>query len=447
MGFKIPFGDKIQDIGSGLANFASPLKSFFADSTPSEPKSNLLLPINPLLKDYNIGKDLFRVKLSSRGWKSTEVQKTGEQKADKDNGRKNFEMELLYAAPSLSVSHSFDWSNSFVGEVLEGANQATRAFSRIKNTLQTGNVFQGAQTGFGGLDVAPIFKGSSRPSFTFNFILLAHTDPFLEVVLPAQFLTYLAYPQIKPENKDSLVDMLNGHSNSFPQTDAPNISPTAMENLSSPGKKGDGKDTKEQPAESAEGILDELGKAFGSDGGNNWRYQTGSQPNFWSVETSSGVMNMKYAHISSLDITYHSPWVSPVREYEGKYAKSLQFANAVKSIVGSGAQGGESGVGSMVKSIFPNALDFGKSAISSIGSALPGSLGEGLADFSGETDPSFEGGYPSYAEVSITLTSNYEKIFGEDWLVRPEREKINVSKGTAASGIFDAANSVIKNVF
>ena len=457
MGFKLPdFGDKLKGLGTGLANFASPLSSLFGNETVTPSNERLLMPINPLLTDYNIGKDLFRVRLKSRANRVSKVD--GDKiKQDKNDGLLKYNLEILYAAPSLSVSHSFDYSNSFLGEVMEGANSMTRGLNRTGagfEALSTagGNVVDAIQgANVGGLDVAPIYKGSTRPSFTFNFILLAHTDPFLEVVLPCQFLQYLAYPQISPSNGDSLIKMLNRHSQSgaFPGSNEDFTRDPTVGDLAEdrPQKKGESKEDYEKFRLEAEKKRDTLLSKFSADGGNNWRYQTGSPPDFWEVETSSGIMNIKFAHISGLNITYHSPWVSPARSYEGKYASSLQFANAVSSIVNSGAQGGESGVASMVKSIFPNSLDFGASALKSIGGALPGSLGAGLKDFSGEVDYGFEGGYPSYAEVSMTLTSNYEKTFGEDWLVDSKPSPIKVSKGMAVNALFGAANSVIKNVF
>jgi hypothetical protein len=442
-------GLDIGNFGKGLVNFAKGGISSLFEQTPKETNEILYLPINPLVKDYNIGKDLFKVKIKSKTNKPSKLDSDGNVIKDKNNAIPTFEMEILYNQPSLSVAHSFEWGNSMLGGAAEGINTVARGLKRglsMKNEIATGgNVFNSLSAKPGGLDVAPVYKGSSKPSVTLNFILLAHTDPYLEVVLPAQILTYIAYPSITPGNLDALVKKLNGVSSNF-------VSSSDSMKGNSDIAKNALKDSADNPIvkgalEGMGATIDNVSKLFSDEGGKNWRYVTGEQPDFWEIETSNGIMNMKFAHISAMNITYHSPWVAPKNSYEGNYAKSLQFAGAVKSIVESGAQGGESGISSMVSSIFPNALDFGKSMVSKLGGGLPGEAGKFFEDFSGEVDYSFEGGFPSYAEVSMTFTSNYEKIFGEDWIADARPAPISVSKGQAANAIFGAANSIIKNTF
>lgn len=450
----MPF--KLPDFGKGIANFTSFMGLFNNDA--KEFTKNLKFPINPLVTDYNIGKDLFKVKIKAKRNKNTSINDDGGKTIAKDSELKTFNMEILYSNPSLSVSHSFDWGEGIFATMAEGASTLARGLKKVgeaKDALlsptaepgQLGKVL--GQSKVGGLEIAPIFKGSTKPSITLDFILLAHSDPYLEVVLPAQIITYLAYPKVSPNNNIGvLVDMLNGQSTKLTSTQEKNMSLRDLGGFDV-GKNAEGK---------ADGVINEwkdainktkdsLDRAFPSDGGDNWRFLLGEQPDFWEIETSNGIMDMKYAHISALNITYNSPWVAPVRDFGGNYSNSLQFANAVKSIVESGAQGGESGVASMVQSIFPNALDLGKSAISKLGGGIPGPIGDALRDFSGEMDYGFKGGYPSYANVSITFTSNYEKMFGEDWITNGNKPNINVTKGQAGNAIFGAANSIIKNTF
>lgn len=433
MPFKLPnFGNV------GIANFSSALSGLFGnDVTPTTER--LLLPSNPLLTDYNIGKDLFKIRLKAKNHEITMMDEKGEPIKNNNDKVNLFEMEVLYSQPSLSINHSFEWGDSVFSSSAENISNASRFINRgidSSSKLPQGKFFDIYRENIGGLEVAPVYKGSSKPSYTVNFILLAHSDPYKEVVLPAQLLTYLAYPQIKKNNIDSLLKILNGQSNSLDSLNRGN------EDINIDSFKGEDKDVNsllEKLKESKATLAD----AFPSEGGNNWRYRSGSAPSFWSLESSNGLMDMDHCHISGLNIQYNSPWVAPVRSFTGGYKNTLQFANSIKSIVDSGAQGGESGIASMVNSIFPNVLDTGKSAITSAGKILGI---DALKDFSGELDYGFTGGFPSYAEVSITFTSNYDKIFGEDW-INKKNTGITVSKGQVGSAIFGAANSIIKNTF
>ena len=434
MPFKLPnFGDV------GIANFSSALSGLFGNkATPTS--EILLLPSNPLLTDYNIGKDLFKVRMKAKNHEITMKDEKGNDIKNNNDKVNLFEMEVLYNQPSLSINHSFEWGDSVFASAAENISNSAKFIKRgidSASKLPQGKVFDIYRENIGGLEVAPVYKGSSKPSYTVNFILLAHSDPYKEVVLPAQLLTYLAYPQIKKNNIDSLLKILNGQTNSLDPLGKGNKDIANLDSL-----KGEDNDV-DSLLEKLQQSKVAISEAFPSEGGNNWRYRSGSAPSFWSLESSNGLMDLDHCHISGLNIQYNSPWVAPVRSFTGGYKKTLQFANSIKSIVDSGAQGGESGIASMVNSIFPNVLDTGKSAITSAGKILGI---DALKDFSGELDYGFTGGFPSYAEVSITFTSNYDKIFGEDW-INQKNTGITVSKGQAGSAIFGAANSIIKNTF
>lgn len=444
------------NFGKGIANFANSVGSFaetigglFGGGSVAS-SQRLLLPNNPLIKDYNIGKDLFKFEISAHTRGKKEIDEDGRTKESEDEGTKEFIMEILYNAPSLSVSHSFDWSEDFISEIAEGTSRVIKGTEKISDATKAIidsdiSALSDAIRKKGGLDIAPTFKGSGKQSVTLNFILLAHTDPYYEVVLPAQLLTYMAYPSIGGQSNNgalnTLVQSINarGVKESFGMAELlksknPFSSLTGNDELDNPLR-----DVSNQ-------VRDEVAKRFPTTGGNNWRYLTAKDPPYWKVRSSNGVYKLDSAHISNLNITYHSPWVAPLKQYGDNYGKSLQFANAIKGIVDSGAQGGSSGIASMVNSIFPNAADYAKTAVSKVGGGLAGPAGEFFRDFSGEKDYGFKGGYPSYAEVQMTFTSNFDKMYAEDW-VSDYDNKVSVSKGELANGVFGAANSIIKNVW
>ena len=54
------------------------------------------------------------------------------------------------------------------------------------------------------------------------------------------------------------------------------------------------------------------------------------------------------------------------------------------------------------------------------------------------------GGYPSYAEVTMTFTSNFEQTYGEEWLLGfglGNNDLVNVKASTAPAG----ENPTVKN--
>lgn len=444
------------NFGKGIANFANSVGSFAetlgglfggGSTTSSE---RLLLPNNPLIKDYNIGKDLFKFEISAHTNGQREIDEKGRTKTDESDNVKEFVMEILYNSPSLSVSHSFDWGDDYINELAEGVSTGVKGLEKL---IDLGSAaFAGDASAAvdairkkGGLDIAPTFKGSGKQNITLNFILLAHTDPYYEVVLPAQLLTYMAYPSIGGQSSNGALNDIVKSINSKSGKESFGMAELLKNSNPLNALSGENQTTN-SIKESSNKLLEEVEKRFPSAGGNNWRYLIAKQPPFWKVRSSNGVYKLDYAHISGLNITYHSPWVAPLREYGDNYGKSLQFANAIKGIVDSGAQGGSSGIASMVNSIFPNAFDYAKTAVSKVGGGLAGSTGEFFRDFSGEKDYGFQGGYPSYAEVQITFTSNYDKMYAEDW-VSDYDNKVSVSKGELANGVFGAANSIIKNVW
>ena len=102
-------------------------------------------------------------------------------------------MEILYNAPSLSVSHSFDWSEDFISEIAEGTSRVIKGTEKISDATKAIidsdiSALSDAIRKKGGLDIAPTFKGSGKQSVTLNFILLAYLQKTLNFLLNPIYL-------------------------------------------------------------------------------------------------------------------------------------------------------------------------------------------------------------------------------------------------------------------
>ena len=122
-----------------------------------------------------------------------------------------------------------------------------------------------------------------------------------------------------------------------------------------------------------------------------WRYRVGHAPPFWKVSTSNGLLHFSNANITNLTVTYYGPWTKGPTEEGIK-----QFLGNVAGLANVSSGGFD------MASVFPSAKP-----MAGIGDMIE----------SNTIDWKKMGGFPSYAEVSITFKSAFDKIFGEEWLL------------------------------
>ena len=380
--------------------------------------STVLFPNNPLLTDYGINSDkLFKINLKAyqplpirlrpNNNRVDYIHQTGA-------NMKIAEFDVVYSGDSFSVSHTHHWDESFfggaaqalsksIGDVLPGglAGFASTAAS----ILQGETAFHTRSDTFGDIDVAPVYKGSGEQQIEISFVLLTHSDPINEVVLPAQLLTYLTYPKI---DNDQTLNKLITKSEAFTDTvvkGAGKILKTGVNAISQAFSKDPPAEAGDRAKEKVDtkltrGLVDHI-KSF-------LRYRVGIAPPVWVITCSNGSQFLGNAHCKSITVEYHGPWLGA--------PETPSFAAAAKSFVNS------SGLPSILSTIFPSAgilSDFG------INDILTGSN---------------KGGYPSYATINMTFQSNHKLMFGEEWLLSLGGDRLNKIKVGAVGEVVKRAS-------
>jgi len=384
--------------------------------------STVLFPNNPLLTDYGINSDkLFKINLKAyqplpirlrpNNNRVDYVHQTGA-------NMKIAEFDVVYSGDSFSVSHIHNWDQSALGGGLQ----------TLANTI--GSVLPGGLAGvgssaasildgsaslhtrtdtFGDIDVAPVYKGSGEQKIEISFVLLTHSDPITEVVLPAQLLTYLTYPKIdNDQTLNKLIDSLGNLKDKLIKDLGETVGKTVgavtgiVKNLSE-STEAKVSAAAQQQYDKLTGVVQDQIKSF-------IRYRVGIAPPVWVITCSNGSQFLGNAHCKSITVEYHGPWLGA--------PETPSFAAAAKSFVNS------SELPSILSTIFPSAgilSDFG------INDILTGSN---------------KGGYPSYATINMTFQSNHKLMFGEEWLLSLGGDRLNKIKVGAVGEVVKRASPI-----
>ena len=359
------------------------------------------LPNNDLLTEYGItdSNNLFSVNLQAFKPPVISVKKTkgGSEVNPESTPTPLKTFDVLYSGQNLKIDHNHKFDTSQLGSIVnkffneevafgfKGKDIAAQ-FAEAAKLFKEGDQNIEAKLDwntFSSVDVAKAYKGSTPPSITINFTLLASKDPLREVVLPCLALTYLSYPRL---SDDSLLSTIVSLATAAGDGAASIFGQAGLGNL------GAGDDKTKKDAEELEklatGKLKEIYTKLKSSYEGRWRAQTGYPPPFWQVTCSNGLFSMKNASLSNLSINYNGPWLAapPPANILSTLAK---FADGTS-------------VGFPVSEVFPG---------SSIGSIASDILGL----FSAKGDGTFKG-MPTYAEVTMTFENNFTQLYAEDWI-------------------------------
>jgi hypothetical protein len=348
---------------------------------------SIFLPGNDILKDYKIANSssLFRFKCSAFRSPEMSIQ-------TKKEGNKNTisvmadtvpeplaEFEFIYNQESFSLNHSHRWNEprGLIGRLKALFDEGVGGFSGgdILAVIEGGNqLLQKGDTSirtdwnaFGSLDLAKSYQGTDAPDIPISFVLFTTTDPLIDVVIPATFLTYISYPRLKKGRKE-LTELLNIVDGFVEGNDPSNIRVENSVNLKEKERQQENK----AADKAASGMIDELKQAFRTikdASSDKWRYRLGYAPPTWVVSASNGLVHMNNAALVNVQVTYHGPWIG-TKAIKGKLSDDLS-----KEIYGA-SKGGQSSGGEV-----------------SIG------------------------GFPSWAEVTLTFRNNFEQVFGEEWMM------------------------------
>lgn len=366
--------------GGGLGGLGGALGGLFSGGKVG----GNFLPSNSIVNSYGIDQgSLFRIKMSA--YKNTEVKLStqgGNVKVDSKPATSAMaEFEVLHNAESLTISHDHKWNGE--GMLHQGAKLFNQGLMGLKGK-DVINFLKGASnlvnrgsaqvaTGFNAfssVDVAKIYNGNTPPTFTVRFVLLATSDPLLEVVLPSIIFTYLSYPRLSNE----------GEVSNFIQNLDSNNAASLGGIFSNAGQTTGKVEATQQQAQSK---LKQMFKAVKDVTQGKWRFRVGHAPPFWKVSSSNGLVHMANCHISNITTEFFGPWV------EAPNHSALDgFAN------------GNSGIGLDPTSVFPSSTQLG-----------------GLGDVLGSLTSKNLGGYPTYANINITFQHALENMFGEEWLL------------------------------
>jgi hypothetical protein len=370
-------------------------------------QSGILFPNNPLISDYGIdtGK-LFRINLKAFQPLPVKLIPDGEKVRQEERNKANLkiaEFDVLYASESFTVNHQHNWDQAGLGGAIQGLMTSIGSVpgglagfgSTLNSMIELDPKIHTRRSTFGDIDVAPVYKGSGNQEIEVSFILLAHSDPIREVVLPAQLLTYLTYPKINGDQTivKKLDELTNKVSNSTAEElkkgfknssgGGSSVSPPGVGPIGT-GHGADDKNIDTQTKDLAQDNVNTFADGLVEHVKSTARFRVGIAPPVWVISCSNGSQFLGNAHCRTMGVSYHGPWLGAPPENS--------FSQAAQEF----AQGAS--LGSLASSIFPGSdifdLDF--------------------ADIIKDTN---RGGYPSYAVITMTFQSNYALMFGEEWLL------------------------------
>lgn len=356
----------------------------------------LLLPMNSIIRDYGmLDGQTFKVKVRALQPKPIELFPNSDgMDTKKDANPEIVVFEVFYSADSITINHAHSWGDSMVGGMVKTAAQAAGKIG-LSSLVSMANaaankkpVISGVvrQDSWMDVDVAPIYQGTAGQKLDLTFYLVAHDDPLKEVVIPAQILTYLTYPKLQVDS--SALQLIAKYV-----SEVSGLTGDAL-NKATANILKDLENNKDIPAALKDAILTAVqiaGRFSGQPGdqiASSFRLRFGSPPPIWQISCSNGSLFMISAHVSNLSVTYYGPWLS-----------SKSQASLLKDI-GTALASGKPGLSS-IASIYPSA-------------SVLGMAGNGLMDM---LLGSNKGGYPSYAEITMSFESNFTSVFGEEWLL------------------------------
>jgi hypothetical protein len=342
--------------------------------------NNVVLPSNALINEYGFNQgNLFKLFCKATYVEAPSFKgKDGKVNLEANPPKDPIQFEAICNADSFSLTHShkFGDAGGLVGRAIDMFKDggALTALKGIADFAETGTVPVATDWNtFSGLDTAKAYQGTDPLSFELSLILAAHQDPLLEVVLPAAHLTLLTYPTASNiQNTDALVKQMEKVLGKLSKAEKDRAA--AGEN--DPEAQQAAKDSADKMERLQNGV-----KATGIP--QNVKYRVGNPPPIWAIESSNGIISMDSCHVSSLNITYHGPWLSsPSIEQESERVETVN--NALQMQFGSGKS---------LESIFAKQ---DKGSVNNI------------------KDMQTAAGYPSWAEVKMTFTNNFSMMFGED---------------------------------
>jgi hypothetical protein len=352
---------------------------------------NLFLPENKVLGDYRIktSPGLFTFKCTA--FRSPEMSVKGVN----DNGKKSIavdvetnpeplsEFEFVYSGESFNMSHSHNFGEprgvvgmlkSFFdkGVLGVGGNTILAVMESMDELFTTGQTsIKTDWNAFGALDLAKSYQGTNAPEVKISFVLFTTDDPFYDVVLPATFLTYMSYPRLS-KTKDEIEEMLSVLVG-FLQGKAGNSSTN-------------------QPKQSNDKTFYGKLKDAAPD---KWRYRLGYAPPTWVISSSNGMYHLNNASLRNVDVTYHGPWLP-----SSIVVTNDQINSALNGIGNLGNQ----------------KLAIGQQNSSKASQTFKTNTPYNNANSKQGQNVNVRG-FPSWAEVTLTFASNFEQIFGEEWML------------------------------
>jgi hypothetical protein len=379
-----------------------------------------LFQFNTMLNDYQYLSDkFFKVRLSARDVQYThldpKLQKIAPTTSDKSPIDGFFNLDLLYSGSTFSVNHSHQWGankrgglltllgatgkgeidtsalNDIIGKLSKEGTFATTKGALI-NAIKSGGKFTDGNfttaqkqlinseiqnQNFDKVDLSNAYEGSTPLSFTITTTLMTYEDPMRDVVFPCKILEYLSYPKTKASG--GLLSILRdfGYSVQTP-SDVP-FKPEAWEKI-------------------RDGIFKVQSNQGAEKSGLNIQSRKGSPPPVWSVKFSNGLHSLDNCALTNVSVNYFGPWLEKPKELSDKDGLQRFF-----NIEGNGEQVTSQGKKGKT------GKDFAQSIFASSDQMT-------AEEISKERDSAGRGGYPSYAEVSLTFTDNFSNPFGENVL-------------------------------
>jgi hypothetical protein len=361
---------------------------------------SIFLPNNPILDDYKITNNpsLFTFKCSAF--------KAPEMSIKADNGNITVtadkpteplaEFEFIFNQESFSLNHSHNWGEvgGIIGTIRSYFNQGVLGLKgdTILAALQGANqLISTGQTAirtdwnaFGSLDLAKSYQGTESSDINISFVLFTSKDPFVDVMLPATFLTYMSYPKLRSSKEDiknmlSLLDGLRNQGKTDLRLSQNKAQPEKTTNVSMSKKTGDERDAmsdeqkteyykQQEIAKNLDTTMNSVINAVKSSTVDKWRYRLGFSPPSWVVSASNGSVFLNNAALTNVGIVYHGPWISS-KQVQATFSEDI------------------------LKEVFSNSPG--------LKSDIDGSLS----------------GFPSWAEVTLTFKNNFQQVFGEEWMM------------------------------
>ena len=374
-----------------------------------------VLQFNKMLKDYQYLTDkFFKIRLKAWEVPGTEIKNDKNGKIEKTDDFTNiFNCDLLYSGQSFSVNHSHQWganNRGFLASLLGGIGgakgfnlSALKDMSKADQDLSNlWDSLKSKATGdegvleindklaetinrnirnpiFSTVDLSNSYEGSSPLTFTVTATVIAYDDPIRDVVLPCKILEYMSYPKLNTSS--GLTKLLSEYGYTIGAEKSPGYDPARWQK-----------------------VRDGIYKAAFTDGESNtfsgtdstalsFRTREGKPPPVWQVSFSNGLHSLNNCALTNVGVNYYGPWLAKPRKIEESNGTLLQSA----------MEGLAAGAGAMGWPMVATAMGFASNALTP-------------EEITTNAESSGRGGYPSYAEITLTFTDNFNFPHGEDVL-------------------------------